>query len=205
MAKKVKIKAEKKRVSDEEYWEEWGERFGKKMEAKGKAFGKKMEKKFEGCCESKWNKTWHPFGIIGPLIGSIVGIMVLVIIVWIINWINGGLGSTFIASLTSFVSNNLAWFFAAGLLFGYVEYIAGALGHFKYFLKPVMSAMGFAFAAWIIGAVFIAINVSAQSTMIEKVGVFLSTNVVNIFIAALVLGYAVLILAHFARIVNEEK
>ncbi len=207
MAKKVKAKTSR-RLSDEEYWDEWGERFGKKMEKKGEAFERKMESMFEKKgkhFKEKWDCTWHPFGIIGPLIGSIIGIVVLVIIVWIINWINGGLGSTFITSLTGFVSANLAWFFAAGLLFSYMEYISKSLGHFKYFIKPIISAAGIAFVAWLIGAVFSAINVSAQSSFIAKIAVLLSMNVMNIFVAVLALGYVVLIIGHFARMVNEEN
>jgi len=204
MAKKARTT--KRRISDEEYWEEWGERFGRKMERKGEAFGKRMEacfekkgKKFEEkCC------SWHPFGIIGPLIGSICGIVVLIIIVAIVNWLNLGLGSAFLSALTGFVMANLAWFLAAGLFFNYAKYISKFVGHFRYFVKPIITGAAIAFVAWLIGAVFMAVNVSAQDPIIASISFSLSSNVLPIFIVFVVLGYVFLIFGHVLRICIEK-
>ncbi|VVB75110.1 Uncharacterised protein [uncultured archaeon] len=205
MAKKAKTT--KRRMSDEEYWEEWGERFGKKMEKKGEAFGKRLEARFEKKGKHfEKDCKWHcsPLGVIGPLAGSIVGIVVLIIIVAIVNWLNLGLGSTFLSALTGFVMNNLPWFFAAGLIFNYAKYISRLMGHFKHFFRPVITSAAIAFVAWLIGAVFMAVNVSAQDPFIASVSYSLSTHVLEIFLVFLVLGYAFLIIGHFLRMWMEK-
>jgi len=205
MAKKAK--ATRRRLSDEEYWEEWGERFGKRLEKKGEAFGKRLEAKFERKgkkFEEKCCRAWHPFGIIGPLIGSIVGIVILIIIVAIVNWLNLGLGSSFLSALTGFVMENLTWFLAAGLFFNYAKYLSKFLGHFKYFIKPIITGAAIAFVAWLIGAVFMAVNVSAQDQIIASISSSLLSNVLPIFIVFIVLGYIFLIFGHLLRIVMEK-
>jgi len=222
MAKKKskEKKPSRKRFEDmsDEDREAWGKAFGKRMEKKGQCleknfddFGDKMEKRFGK--DSKWERRfekkgccggacWGPFSFIAPIIESIVGIIILIIAIFLLNFINAGLGSTFISALTIFFSNNLHWFFIAGLFFNYGKFIVKRIRAARWFLSPLLGSAGFAFAIWILAGIFAAINVSAQSGFIARAVDFATANILNIFIALLVLSYAFAIVVIFVWKMN---
>lgn len=195
--------AKKSKPKDE--WSEWGDALGDRLKKQGKEFaeevgdiGERIEDRFEKRkARRHYGFFFWSFGLIGPLLGTIFGLLVLIIGIALLNWLNGGLGSTFISALSSFLSDNLAWFFLAGLFFGYARFLVRSIAVLRPIFSPLVSAASLTFTAWILSGLFLAINVSAKSGFLNRVAVFLSSNLVGIFLFFLVLGYAWVVVKAF--------
>ncbi|MFA6065306.1 MAG: hypothetical protein WCW44_03305 [archaeon] len=191
----------KKKIKDmsEKDWEAWGKAFGKKMEKKGEKFGDKMEawgesfgEDFEckaNNFECHWSSKLGFFSILGPLFGSIFGIIFLIVTIFVLNVINIFIGSTFVSALTTFFSSNIVWFFVVSILLGYGKYLTKNIKLLRPILSPLVGTGGCIFTLWILGNIFLAINVSAKIAIIDTVANLLLTNLINIFIVFVVFAY----------------
>lgn len=139
------------------------------------------------------------FSFIGPLIGSIFGIIFLIITVFVLSLVNVFLGSTFISALINFFNSNLDLFFFASLVLGYGKYIAKNIKPFRVIVSPLVGVGGFVFALWILANIFLAINVSANISLIQTIANLLLGNLINIFVVLIVFAYLMKLLWFFVR------
>lgn len=206
--RKPKRKVKRYAGRTEKEWETWGEKFGKRMEKRGKDFSEEMGalgkrlgwsrkpkgKRQEEVCRGWWFRT---FGFIGPLIGSLFVIVCIAVGIGVLNFINLGFGSSFISQVTDFLFSNLGWFFAVFLFFGYTDYFSKRYPKTYWMVSPIAGSICTVIVIWIAVWLLNLINVYVNSTLIASLTNFLSVNLWGIFIAFLVLGYAVIVIKRF--------
>jgi len=138
--------------------------------------------------QSAWFWPFGLLGLIGPLIGSVIWIIFLVAGIWILRLANIVFMSGFVALLIGAVVANLQWFFAVSLFLGYCGYFIRKTPSTAAVLWPVMGAVNFTFAMWIISWVFRTVGFSAGATWLYEPGIFIRANLIVIFAFVLVLG-----------------
>jgi uncharacterized membrane protein YeaQ/YmgE (transglycosylase-associated protein family) len=162
--------------------------FGEEMEDLGKRF----ERRYGGRRERR-KEWWFNFGFVGPLIGSIFSLLFLIIGIWILDLFNSILGSVFVSALTNFIFVNLNWFFAAFLFFGYNNYLSRRYKSY-WIISPITGSIGAVIVIWLATVILNLINTVPRSSLIATVSNLLSTNLAEIFVLFLVLGYVVTII-----------
>ena len=195
------------------HMKEWGGEFGESMERLGKRMedefapeaaeaGKRMGAKVRGewshhgcCCKEcgmhrrrLWKMIFWPFGLLGPLFGSVAWLVMIIAGLWALKAANVALQSGFISLMIAAVSSNLHWFFAVSLLTGYLDFFARKFPPCTWIFRPVSSAVGTTFAAWIIAWVFRVLGAQPGAGFLSQLGVLLRENLLPIFAIVLALG-----------------
>jgi len=207
--RKTKRSAPKKDRKDlyagrtEEEWRQWGEDFGKSLAKQGRDFGEEVAKLAQGVGQSQKHRRFEfihsPFGALGPLLGAVVGSVFLALGIVILAWLNTLAGSIFIAAIVSFLSVNFPIFFVIYLYSGYRKYFAFRKPREYMMVSPVAIGISIIIALWIIAGLLGAVATAAGNSAVASAAGSLSSNLVGIFIAAVVLGYALILLMKSAR------
>jgi len=209
--------AKKKRPKTDKEWEDWGEQFGETMEKRGKDFAEEVEGIGDRICsgfrerrrvrwehrEARMHFFW-PLGLIWPIITSVFGIIVLLIGIFFLDWINMHLNSGFILSVSSFLFANIPIFFGLSILFGYARFLRRMAPKAYWIIAPIINSTGITFFFWIAAWALSMINRVVKSALADNIFVFLSTNLLEIFLVFVVLGYIIAIFWWMVKMTKGE-
>jgi hypothetical protein len=183
MAKKTKKYAGK----TEKQWRDFGEEFGKRMDKVAVKFSERMERAGRKSKRRSWEQKECCYSMITPILGAVIQVFILAIGLWILKSINF-LNISLISNFYWIIINNLHWFFAAFILFGYDDYARKTQENY-WTLAPLFNSFRVIFSLWIATLVIELINIYTFNTALNSlVGLFYS-NIARIFLMFLVLLY----------------
>ena len=176
-----------------EDWGDWGER----MRKGGKEFGERFERRMERKMEHKgrerrthWSHWWlEAFGVAGPIVASIIGIVFLAIGIFVLRFVNFFLGSTFLSALAIFLYANIGLFFVIFLFSSYNEYFHRRHWRHYWIVEPIAVAISITIAFWILSSFLYLVNTVPKVGTLIAIADFLSSNLMTIFVAVVVVGY----------------
>jgi hypothetical protein len=210
-----------------EYWDRRGKEFGEEVSKAASSFaenvGSAFEQAFGGSREGRreWEKrmrekakekfdrefqvrsysyTGHSlFGAFGPLFGSIIGLVFVAMGILALNLVNAPLQSAFLSALSGFVLAHLHWVFGIFLFFGYTDYLRRDFPESFWLVSPLFTAGGIVIMLWIAVWALSLVGVFGGSDFLMAASSVIWSNIVEVFVFLVLLGYVFAILGRIAK------
>lgn len=131
------------------------------------------------------------------IIGAILCIVLLLFTIAVLDIAAAFTNYQFLSAVSEFLVNNIVLFVGASLFFGVGRYVTYMSRESRLLLRPIFFSAGLIFAIWMIFSI-VDLSVFLSSNLeISVLSTFFFANFGGIFVALLVIGYAITILDVF--------